>query len=160
MLRSSGINRVIKVFTDGGCRSNPGPGAWAFVLREGDIVEEYSGFLPSCTNNQAEYRAFTAACLMLSRRGGLKPDSVVQMHSDSQLVVEQIHFRYKVNTTLQPFFDEAFAAWVTLQDLCQVSLTHVRREFNKEADALCNQVMDKHGVVCERKRMSRRADAE
>ena len=53
--------RMIEIWTDGGCHGNPGPGAWAFVIREGATVVERSGFDPETTNNRMELTAVQEA---------------------------------------------------------------------------------------------------
>ena len=46
------------IYTDGGCRPNPGPGGWAaVVLRPGQEPLELSGGEPATTNNRMELRA-------------------------------------------------------------------------------------------------------
>jgi len=144
------------VFTDGGCRDNPGPGAWAFVIKpEMGQIQEYSGFLPHTTNNAAEYRGLEAACLTLCRIAHITLCSV-DIFSDSQLIVEQINGRWQVKDEgLRPFYASAKLAYSALKAVCPVSLSWVRREFNAEADALCGQVMDRRGIVCSRKGRSR-----
>ncbi len=44
------------LFTDGACSGNPGPGAWAFILRGEGIDGERAeaGFEPATTNNRME----------------------------------------------------------------------------------------------------------
>lgn len=147
-------DRAWSVFTDGGCPSNPGPGAWAFVVKvDGAVVEENSGFLPSPegTNNQNEYRALEAACLMLAMRSDGELPGEVNFYSDSMLIVEQINGRWKVNDLIRPFYQTARASFETLSKRTKVSLTWIRRELNQEADALCNIVLDKYGIVCLKK---------
>jgi probable phosphoglycerate mutase len=60
---------------------------------------------------------------------------------DSKLVVEQEQGNWKVKeATLRPLV-------ARVQELVEhfpsVSFTHVRREYNKEADALANEAMDR-----------------
>jgi len=46
------------LYTDGGCRPNPGPGGWgAVLLRPGHDPVELSGCEPAATNNRMELRA-------------------------------------------------------------------------------------------------------
>ncbi len=52
---------MIEIWTDGGCHGNPGPGAWAFVIREGATVVERWGFDPETTNNRMELTAVQEA---------------------------------------------------------------------------------------------------
>lgn len=51
----------VKIWADGGCQGNPGPGAWAFVLRAANRRIERSGFDPRTTNNRMELTAVTEA---------------------------------------------------------------------------------------------------
>ena len=34
---------MVVLYTDGGCSPNPGPGAWAFILKDGDEKREAAG---------------------------------------------------------------------------------------------------------------------
>ncbi|MDR1618447.1 MAG: ribonuclease HI [Treponema sp.] len=58
----------LKIFTDGGCSGNPGPGGWAYVITadKGDgtavaILAEKWGAEGDTTNNRMELRAVIAA---------------------------------------------------------------------------------------------------
>lgn len=53
--------KEIIIHTDGGCSGNPGPGAWAYVMRYGDRLREDSGFEADTTNNKMELRAVIEA---------------------------------------------------------------------------------------------------
>lgn len=60
----------IRLFTDGACSGNPGPGGWAFILKHvptGRIREE-SGAEDMTTNNQMELRAVIEGLRALKRR--------------------------------------------------------------------------------------------
>ncbi len=48
---------ALKIYTDGACRGNPGPGGWAAVLCSGEELRELSGYDPSTTNNRMELTA-------------------------------------------------------------------------------------------------------
>jgi ribonuclease HI len=39
------------VYTDGGCRGNPGPGGWGAVLKFGEHEKEIYGYEAETTNN-------------------------------------------------------------------------------------------------------------
>jgi ribonuclease HI len=139
------------VNTDGGCRDNPGAGAWAFVIHKENDTENCSGFLPHCTCNAAEYRALEAALITILNKSQDEFPTEVNILSDSQLIVNQINGVYRVNDLIRPYYEPAKVAFLRLQEVCPVTLTWIRREFNKDADALCNLMMDKHGVVCSKK---------
>ena len=53
------MTRYIHLFTDGACSGNPGPGGWAYVLRDlaSGKEQEASGYVPDTTNNRMELQA-------------------------------------------------------------------------------------------------------
>jgi ribonuclease HI len=58
----------VSIYTDGGCRPNPGPGGWgAVVLRDGADPVELSGAEDEATNNRMELRAAIEALRSLDR---------------------------------------------------------------------------------------------
>ncbi len=72
--------KVVEVWTDGGCKPNPGPGGWAAVMTFRGVVKELSGADPVTTNNRME---LTAAAMALET---LKRPCHVVIHTDSQYV--------------------------------------------------------------------------
>ena len=52
---------VVEVWTDGGCKPNPGPGGWAAILRFGNAEKELSGAERATTNNRMELTAAAEA---------------------------------------------------------------------------------------------------
>lgn len=58
--------RRVTIYTDGGCRPNPGPGGWgAVILEEGEPPRELSGAEPETTNNRMELTAAIEALAAL-----------------------------------------------------------------------------------------------
>ena len=51
----------IEIWTDGGCKPNPGPGGWAAILRFKGVEKELTGGDPATTNNRMELTAAAAA---------------------------------------------------------------------------------------------------
>lgn len=72
--------QIVEIWTDGGCKPNPGPGGWAAILRYGERERELSGAEPQTTNNRMELTAATMALETLTR-----PCRVV-LHTDSEYV--------------------------------------------------------------------------
>lgn len=70
----------VEIWTDGGCRGNPGPGGWGALLIAGGREKELSGSDPATTNNRMELMAAIRAL------EALKKPCVVQLHTDSQYV--------------------------------------------------------------------------
>ena len=61
---SSELKRArVFIFSDGGCRPNPGPGGWAAILKcpEKKLEKELSGAERQTTNNRMELTAVTRA---------------------------------------------------------------------------------------------------
>lgn len=76
--------KEVTIYTDGACKSNPGPGGWAFVVI-GDAGEEhFSGGERGTTNNRMELLAVINA-LTYIMEGNAKNDSV-KLFTDSQYV--------------------------------------------------------------------------
>lgn len=127
-------------YTDGGARGNPGPSGIGVVLMNeaADVKEaEISEYLGHGTNNQAEY---TALLRCLEKAKELQAGTV-HVRLDSELVVKQMSGEYKVkNAELQKLF---LKIWNLRQEFKKVTFEHVRREFNKEADRLANEAMDR-----------------
>jgi ribonuclease HI len=48
------VKAAIRIYTDGGCLGNPGPGGWAAVLTSGAHLKEISGRFRNTTNNRME----------------------------------------------------------------------------------------------------------
>jgi ribonuclease HI len=47
----------VKLYTDGACKGNPGPGGWGALLVYGSTEKELSGHEENTTNNRMELRA-------------------------------------------------------------------------------------------------------
>jgi ribonuclease HI len=75
-----GVERpqVVEIWTDGGCKPNPGPGGWAAILKFKDTVRELSGAAAETTNNRMELTAAAEALAALKR-----PCSII-LHTDSE----------------------------------------------------------------------------
>ncbi len=75
----------IRVWSDGACRGNPGPGGWGALIRAAGRPDvELSGGEAATTNNRMELRAVVEALRSL-------PDgTVVTVHADSTYVLNGI----------------------------------------------------------------------
>lgn len=126
------------IHIDGGSRGNPGPSGFGVraVNARGEVVAEHFGFIGVGTNNVAEYQALVHAFRLAAARGARR----IQVLSDSELVVKQMNGVYKVK------HPDMIALWRQASTLRRgfesAEIKHVRREQNKEADALANQAMD------------------
>jgi len=138
------MQRLI-LYTDGGSRGNPGPGALGVVIKIQNeklkMKKEYSKYLGNVTNNQAEYEAIIFG--LQKAKGIIKSKKLpkkVECFLDSELVVEQINHQYKIkNQGIQPLF---IKVWNLTLDFDKVTFKCIPREENKEADRLVNKILD------------------
>ncbi len=83
--------KAYALFSDGACRGNPGPGAWASMAQDqsGKVLFEIFGVETATTNNQMEIQGAIEALLELKRILG-QIEGEVFLFSDSKYVVEGI----------------------------------------------------------------------
>ena len=128
---------------DGASRGNPGPASYAVVIRdaEGKVVLELAKKLGRETNNVAEYYALLAALDYAATHG----IAALRIRSDSELLVRQMQGRYKVKSAdLKPLHERASRL---ARQLAYFTIEHVRREQNRDADALANVALDSGPVL-------------
>lgn len=141
---TSMLKKVI-MYSDGGARGNPGPAAGAAVLfnvdehgKRGEQIGEAARYYDHATNNVAEYTGIVEGLKKAHELGF----NEVECRMDSELAVKQLNGLYKVkNAELAKFFLEIHNL---KQHFRSVTFSHVRREYNKEADALVNKTIDEH----------------
>lgn len=131
------------VYTDGASRGNPGAAACAYVFAtpRGSVIRTEGAYIGDATNNRAEYEAVKLA---LEDAAGVHGGPVT-VHSDSQLVVNQITGEWRVKSAnLQPLYDDVTALRGRYDDL---EFRHVPREnaHVAQADAHCNDILDRVG---------------
>ena len=131
---------MITAFIDGGARGNPGPAGYGVhvVDENGSLLAELYQGIGHSTNNVAEYRGLLAALEWARDHGHRR----VHIKSDSLLLVQQIKGVYKVkHPGLQPLHARAR---LLMMEVGHVTIEHVRREQNKDADRLSNLGMDQN----------------
>jgi len=130
------MDKKATIHTDGGARGNPGPAGIGVVITYDDKHLTFKKFIGHATNNQAEYQAVILALEEAKKIGAQELD----LFLDSELVQQQLSGFYKVkNQDLGSLFVKV---WNLQQSFAKVKYIHVRREDNKEADRLVNQVLD------------------
>ena len=72
---------TIVIYTDGGCRGNPGFGAWGAILKTSKHRLEIGGSAENTTNNKME---LSAALFALKR---VRTTSNIELYSDSSYLV-------------------------------------------------------------------------
>lgn len=78
------MNEAVKIYTDGACSGNPGPGGWGALLVFKGRERVLSGAEPLTTNNRMELMAAISALEILKR------PCTVDLYTDSQYVRQGI----------------------------------------------------------------------
>jgi ribonuclease HI len=131
----------VVVYFDGGARGNPGPAAIGAVVLDPSstppiTLASVSQRIGETTNNVAEYRALIAGL----EAAAATPARMLKVRGDSKLVIEQVAGRWKVRQEhLRPLLGRVRELLVGYES---VDLAHVRRELNRDADALVNAALD------------------
>jgi len=73
-----------RIFCDGACSGNPGPGGWGCIVEQDGRRQELSGGRPNTTNNQMELQA------MLEGLKTLAPGTNVCIVSDSEYLTRGV----------------------------------------------------------------------
>jgi ribonuclease HI len=80
--------KEIRIYTDGACLGNPGPGGWAAVMRYNEHLRVLSGGMSPTTNNRMEVLA--AVCALES----LTEPCRVQLFTDSRYLCDAVEKRW------------------------------------------------------------------
>ena len=75
---------MIKIYTDGSCEPNPGPGGWAAVIQSEKGEKTLSGSHPDTTNNRMELQAALEALLAFEQPAQLA------IYTDSEYLMRGI----------------------------------------------------------------------
>ena len=137
-----------KIYTDGACSGNPGPGGWGAVIFDQDNKQKnISGSEKNTTNNRME---LLAAIMSLKK---IKTNSEVVIFTDSIYVKNGITEWMKnwkkngwKNSIKKPVKNKDL--WVKLDKLCEANSVswkwvkgHSTNEFNNLADELATKAI-------------------
>ena len=145
---STDENSHLLVFTDGGSRGNPGPAGVGVVLKMGNWELLHGRCIGNTTNNVAEYTALIDALRLIdhsNKNDGVTP-SQISFRLDSELVVKQVRGEYKVKDAGLQVLHRQVHEMLSGLDI-PYTFTHIRRCFNKEADALVNDALDGNSKI-------------
>jgi len=139
---------MLKVFTDGGARGNPGPSAGAFAAFEMDkLLHKDHRFFGDGTNNEAEYKALIFAYEWVVKNIQNGSQRNIQFFLDSQLVVRQLMGVYRIkNINLLKFY-KTIKKLEEETGAVKIEYFFIPREKNKLADKLVNTALDENSIV-------------
>lgn len=130
--------RVVRVYSDGAARGNPGPAGAGAVLIDatGAVIARLGRYLGTKTNNVAEYEGLLLGLKHAQELGYRQ----VEVRADSQLLIRQLKGEYAVrHAGLKPLHAEALRL---LRAFDRYELEHVPREENALADEMSNRAID------------------
>ena len=142
------MNKII-IYTDGGCRGNPGVGGWGVWLRYGEYEKKLSGAEKNTTNNRMELTAAIKALEAMKSNNNeinLYTDSKYVMNGITQWIVAWKKKNWKT-AAKKPVKNADL--WQKLDKLTQKHQVlwhwvkgHSGDKGNDMADLLANQAMD------------------
>ncbi|MEE2671424.1 MAG: ribonuclease HI [Bdellovibrionota bacterium] len=86
----AGSVNALALFSDGGCRGNPGPGAYAYMLQnaKGEVLAEFSEVAAFTTNNKMELSGVIQGLKFAATEYGV--GTKIFVYTDSKYVVDGI----------------------------------------------------------------------
>jgi len=140
----------VTIYTDGGCKPNPGPGGYGVILISGKARKELSGGFCLTTNNRMEIFAAIAGL------EALKYPCKVTLYSDSRYLVDAMTkgwvFKWKANGWRRNKKEKALNVdlWKKLLALCehhevrfQWVKAHAGHDHNERCDELAMTALKK-----------------
>lgn len=82
----------IRIYTDGACSENPGPGGWAMVVNTESACDTFSGGEYSTTNNRMELTGVVEALKYIADYNSAK--DIYEVYCDSAYVVNSINNKW------------------------------------------------------------------
>jgi len=131
----------IKLFIDGGCRGNPGPGAVAVLVLDAssnDELDRHADCIGTTTNNRAEYSALIKGLNICARRTRRR----VTCYTDSQLLVNHMNGTWRLkNDELRELFHKVKQCAQVFEE---VVYTHVSRAnpYIRKVDHMLNEAFE------------------
>ena len=158
-----GNEQGLALYTDGACRGNPGPGAWATVAQRGDgsVVFESCGHESLTTNNKMEIQAVIGALYQLEQHilsNPFEQISPILLFTDSKYVVDGLNqwvpgWKSRGWKKADGKTPENLDLWQELEQLKakfpQVKIGWVKghngHPQNEHCDRLANKLLDEEG---------------
>ena len=128
---------MYEIYCDGASRSNPGDASIGVSINKDKVeIDTIKKKIGINTKNVAEYLGLIAALEYCVEN---KVNNV-RIFLDSLLVVQQVNMEYKVKSKkLQTHYEKSLKLIDQIED---IEIHHIRREFNSRADQLANEALD------------------
>ena len=131
---------ILKVFTDGGSKGNPGPSYIGIVFYiDSKKVWDHHESIGIATNNDAEYTALVRALENVKIQKQNYQISKIAFFSDSRLMVNQVNGMFKVkNGKIREYMLKIRG--LEQEIALPITYSYIPREQNTEADKLVNTI--------------------
>ena len=83
-------DNILKLYTDGACSGNPGPGGWAVVYKQDNKWKSMHGYDVDTTNNRMELSAFLVAYTFAAKQIASGVCDEVEILTDSSYVYNSV----------------------------------------------------------------------
>jgi ribonuclease HI len=142
--------KQVKIYTDGACSGNPGPGGWGAILIYGKTEKELSGGEPATTNNRMELVS------VISALAALREPCKVELYTDSQYVANAINLGWLESWRRKDWKRKGgevknLDLWLKLAPLLETHEVefiwvkgHAENEYNNRCDEIAVAARDAH----------------
>tara|TARA_B100001057_G_C22816786_1_gene937769 strand:+ start:771 stop:1202 length:432 start_codon:yes stop_codon:yes gene_type:complete len=135
---------MIKVYTDGACKGNPGQGGWGALILENDVKREIYGGESNTTNNRMELMAVIKALESLKEQKNITvfTDSTYVQKGISEWIINWKRNGWKSSNKKSVKNKDLWVELDNLNDLMSVKWQwikgHAGHSGNERADYLAN----------------------
>ena len=135
---------MIKVYTDGACKVNPGHGGWGALILENDTTREIYGGESNTTNNRMELMAVIKALELLREQNDITifTDSTYVQKGISEWIINWKRNGWKSSNKKSVKNQDLWVELDNLNDLMSVKWEwikgHAGHRGNERADYLAN----------------------
>tara|TARA_X000001036_G_scaffold102578_1_gene95811 strand:- start:879 stop:1310 length:432 start_codon:yes stop_codon:yes gene_type:complete len=135
---------MIKVYTDGACKGNPGQGGWGALILENDTTREIYGGESNTTNNRMELMAVIRALELLKEQNDITvfTDSTYVQKGISEWIINWKRNGWKSSNKKSVKNKDLWVELDNLNDLMSVKWEwikgHAGHSGNERADYLAN----------------------
>jgi ribonuclease HI len=148
---------IKRIYTDGSCNSNPGPGGYALIIVQDDeVLDIKQSYLPHTTNNQMELLAVRDAIIYCME----KTISECRIYSDSQYSVNGINewmhkwckngwrgSNHHIIANVE-IWKDVYPIWESAKQKLNISIHYVKghadNKFNNLADKMARDIIRQH----------------
>ncbi len=133
------MDEIVKIYTDGACSGNPGPGGIGVILMDKDKRKEISEGYTRTTNNRMELRAVIRGLQSLKSKG-----LSIEVYSDSKYVVDSVEkgwvFSWQKKGFVGRVNSDLWKKFLELYDDHTIKLIWVKGHSSNEFNNRCDQL--------------------